>query len=204
MGLRHWLLGLVLASCWVGAGEVGVAARVNDAEISNFRLERYLSEFLAAHGRNLGAIRDPRTYQRMRHAALDELIDKELLLQAAEQSGLMVDQQALQAHYDQVRGAFGNARDFLQGLEYAGFDEDSYREYLRREQLARRMLEQLIEVPPVTQSDEELFLQQNPSLPVQSKQDRERSREQLLVARRAEAAKAVLARLRTESRIELQ
>lgn len=203
MWLRHCLLGLALCSCWIWAGEVGIAARVNDAEISNFRLERYLSEFLAAQGRSLGAIRDPRTYQRLRFAALDELIDKELLLQLATQRGLIVDDEALQAHYDQVRGAFRNARDFSQRLEYAGFDDASYREYLRREQLARRMLEQLIEVVAISEDEVDVFLQQNPSAPGRSEQNRQHIREQLMVARRAEAARAVLTRLRTENRIEL-
>lgn len=185
------------------AGEVGVAARVNDVEISNFRLERYFTEFLAAHGRSVGAIRDPRTYRRLRRAALDELIDKELLCQSAKKQGLEVDEDAVQAHFKQVRDAFRAREDFTLRLELAGFDEAEYLEYLRREQLARRMLERLSRVEPVSQDDVESLLRENPPLSAGSQENEQRARELLTSRRQADAARAALLRLREENRVEV-
>ena len=202
MGLRKRLLWLVLVACTAGAGEVGIAARVNDVEISNFRLQRYFTEFLAAHGRNLGAIRDPRTYQRLQGAALDDLIDKELLWQEAERQGVQVDEAAMREHFEQMRGAFRSADDFSRRLERAGFDEVSYLDYLRREQVSRRMLEKLSKVSPVSQNDVLMFLQQNPSLSSGSEEEIEGARQLLQSSRQADAARAALERLRDESRIE--
>lgn len=203
MGWRYLGLTLMLLAALTGAGETGVAARVNGVEISNFRLERYFSEFLAAHGRNLGAIRDPRVYQRLRRAALEELIDKELLRQVAEQQGMEVDELALQAHFTQVRDAFPDTGEFHRRLRYAGFSETDYLAYLRHEQLARRMLEQLSQVTPVGEQELEEFLRQNRATQARSNLEREQVLQRLQASRRAEAARAVLARLRSENSIEL-
>lgn len=203
MRCRYLWLGLALLAVTAWAGEVGIAARVNGAEISNFRLERYFSEYLAAHGRNLGAIRDPRVYQRLRRAALEELIDKELLWQTAIERGLEVDEQAVQAHFDQVRGAFASTEEFHRRLQHAGFAESDYRDYLRREQVARRMLERLAPVTAVADEEVQVFLQQNPSAAARSNEDRERARQLLQSARQADAARAALAGLRVGSSIEL-
>jgi peptidyl-prolyl cis-trans isomerase C len=58
-------------------------ARVNGEEISQLRLERYFAEYLEDQGRALGSIRNPKAYKQLRKAALDALIDKELLWQEA-------------------------------------------------------------------------------------------------------------------------
>ncbi len=203
MRISFLLISLLLGLGTAQAGEVGLAARVNDVEISNFRLERYFTEFLAAHGRSVGAIRDPRTYRRLRRAALDELIDKELLCQSARKQGLHIDEEAVQAHFKQVRGAFRTPEDFALRLEQAGFDETEYLDYLRREQLSRRMLEILSRVEPISQQEVHSFLQENPSLSTGSQENEQRARQLLTSNRQAEAARAALLRLREENRIEM-
>ncbi len=196
-----WVVLLCSAGAWADAP--GTAARVNDAEISNFRLERYFTEYLAANGRNLGAIRDPRTYRRLRQAALDDLIDKELLWQAGQEQGIKADESAVEVHFNQMRASFDNAEAFARKLELAGFDEASYRDYLRHEYVAQRMLEELSRVPVPNENDVESFIALN-SLPVAStNEDRERVRRMLQARRQAEAAQTALQRLRQQSQIEL-
>ena len=62
-------------------------ARVNGEEISEFRLERFFAEYLEDQGRAVASIRSPRAYKQLRQAALDALIDKELLWQESHKRG---------------------------------------------------------------------------------------------------------------------
>ncbi|MCY1355873.1 hypothetical protein D9M68_431470 [compost metagenome] len=203
MTLRPLLFAFVLFSVCTQAGEVGIAARVNDAEISNFRLERYFADYLAAQGRNLAAIRDPRTYQRLRRAALNDLIDKELLRQEAERRGVRADEDEVRAQLEALRGAFRSPEAFARRLQESGFDEAGYADYLRDEQVARRLLNQLSEAPAPDENDLRLFLEQNPALPARSEQELARARELLRAQRQAGAARAALSRMRAASRIDV-
>ncbi|MNM45073.1 Foldase protein PrsA 3 precursor [compost metagenome] len=136
--------GLLLSCLALYANGDGPAvARVNGVEIESFRFERYFSDFLTAQGRSIGAIRNPGLYKRLRREALDDLIDKELLWQAAQREGVEVDEAAVQEQLATLRGKFKTPEDFSRRLAEDGFDEASYTEYLRHEYAAQRMFVEL-------------------------------------------------------------
>lgn len=137
----------------VQSGETGVAARVNGAEISNFRLERYFSEYLQAQGRSVGGIRNPETYKRLKREALDQMIAKELLWQEAQRRGVSVSQAEVDEQLNALKTSFGGQEKFSHELSKAGFDAQSFDEYLRHELVASRMLEQLSEVAPADEAE---------------------------------------------------
>lgn len=143
--LRGWLAAtcLALASLVAAAQEVGVAARVNGAEISIFRLERYFEDYLKEQGRNLGAIRNPSAYKRLKREALDRLIERELLTQEAVRRGLTVSAEALVAAQAQVAAGYKTPEGFQRRLREAGFSESDFADYLRRDLLARQALDEL-------------------------------------------------------------
>lgn len=140
---------LVLFALWVPmvwASNGPAAARVNGEEISQMRLERYFAEFLEDQGRAVGSIRNPAAYKQLRKAALDALIDRELLWQEARKRGVVVADAEVQRQVEQTRQAMGGAEVFSRRLEDAGFDEAAYTEYTRRELAARQVFAELTKV----------------------------------------------------------
>ena len=135
------LLTLWAAVAWCSNGPA--AARVNGEEISQLRLERYFAEYLEDQGRAVGNIRNPKAYKQLRKAALDALIDRELLWQEAVKRGVVISDAVVKDQVDQTRQAMGGAEVFARRLEDAGFDEAGYIEYTRRELAARQVFNDL-------------------------------------------------------------
>lgn len=155
---RLWRGLLLLASLALAtaalAQETGVAARVNGVDISNFRLERYFEDFLKLRGRNLGTIRHPQAYKRLKREALDRLVDRELLVQEAERRGIQIPAEQVVAAREQVASGFKTRATFLVRLSDAGFNEASFDDYLRRDLLAQRALTVLAdETPPAATAE---------------------------------------------------
>lgn len=151
---------LVLLALWVPAAFCSngpAVARVNGEEISQLRLERYFVEYLEDQGRALGSIRNPKAYKQLRKAALDALIDKELLWQESVKRGVVVSDAAVQSQVDQTRQAFGGAEVFARRLEDAGFDEASYIEYTRRDLAAQQMFAELTKVSEPDEQEVQAF-----------------------------------------------
>ena len=137
------LLTLWAPVAWCSNGPA--AARVNGEEISQLRLERYFAEYLEDQGRAVGNIRNPTAYKQLRKAALDALIDRELLWQEAVKRGVVISDAVVRDQIDQTRQAMGGAEVFARRLEDAGFDEAGYTEYTRRELAARQVFNDLIQ-----------------------------------------------------------
>lgn len=152
-GAPRWgiLLGgllLALASLATGrlqAQEQGLAARVNGVPISVYRLERHFEDYLKERGRNLGSVRSPVVYKRLKRDALDELIDRELLWQEAQRRGLQVPAERLQQALAQAEAIVRTPEAFRRRLEAAGFDEAGYRDYLAQSLAGAAALDALID-----------------------------------------------------------
>lgn len=201
-------LGLVigLLTPLVLAGETGIAARVNGTEISNFRLERHFADYLKIQGRQVGAIRSPAAYKRLKREALQQLIDKELLWQEAERRGVSVSDEEVSASLAGMKAAFGDTRGFERALADAGFDEAGYRDYLRRELVASRLLDELAEVVPPGESEvnaayESLKSQLDPSL--DATRGKALVRQYLTGQHMAKGREAALEKLRAKGRVEV-
>jgi peptidyl-prolyl cis-trans isomerase C len=152
------------ASLPVSAQIVGTAARVNGNEITNLRLERFFDEYVKDKGRNITKMINPKVYKKLKREALDQLIDREVLGQAAREKGVTVaDADVDAALRDMIAQAKG--RDaFLRRLERTGFDEKAYFEYVRREIAIRRYLEKQIPLPELKDEDVAAFYEANPKL----------------------------------------
>ncbi|WP_413705176.1 peptidylprolyl isomerase [Pseudomonas sp. Pseusp16] len=132
---------LVLLTLWgpvAWCSNGPAAARVNGEEISRLRLERYFAEYLEDQGRVEGSIDNPKAYRQLRKAALDALIDRELLWQEAIKRGVVISDAVVKDRIDQTRQAMGGAEVFARRLEDAG-----YTEYTRRELAARQVFNDL-------------------------------------------------------------
>ncbi len=219
MKAAYWLvLSLVVLSNGQ-AQEQAVAARVNGVPITELRLDRYFADYLQAQGRAVASIRNPSAYKRLRQAALDELIDKQLLLEAARERGLVADEHAVEAQLTTLRGNFGSPQNFDRRLAEAGFDETSFRQYLREEWAAQQVFSELTRTPEPTPAEvEAAWLRANPgallkladspqnqssSPPVERARELAMVREMIINQRQAQARAQALKQLRSRSRIEL-
>jgi peptidyl-prolyl cis-trans isomerase C len=153
------LLTLWMPVAWCSNGPA--VARVNGEEISQLRLERYFAEYLEDQGRAVGSIRNPKAYNQLRKAALDALIDRELLWQEAVKRGVVISDADVQEQVEQTRQALGGAEKFARRLEDAGFDEAGFSEYTRRELAARQVFTELTQVSEPDDKQVRAFYQEH-------------------------------------------
>ncbi len=155
---------LLLLMLWVPvafSNNGPAAARVNGEEISAFRLERYFAEYLEDQGRAVASIRNPKAYKQLRQAALEALIDKELLWQEALKRGVQISDATVQHQVEQTRQAIGGAEVFARKLQDAGFDEASFTEYTRRELAAQQVFAELTQVAEPSEQQVRAFFEEH-------------------------------------------
>lgn len=140
------LLALALAAAPGAARpqEQGIAARVNGAEITNARLERYFEERLAEKGRLVAGIRSPSAFKSLKREALEELVDRELLWQEARRLKLVAPSRDVDAAMATFREKLPDPARRRNLLEAGGFTEEGYAEHVRRELSIRRLVEKEI------------------------------------------------------------
>lgn len=170
-----------------------LAARVNGTPITQYRLDRYFSEYLNTQNRPLTSIRSPNLYQHLREQALDQLIDKELLWQEAQRRNILISDTTVQAHIDQLQQALGGAQRFEQALADAGFDHVSFANYTRHELAAQQVYLQSLNAATPAQNHLR-------SAPVEREQQRALATHRLTP--QAPTQQTLLQRLRADSRIE--
>lgn len=156
---RRFVVALLLAFAAAhrpaAALEPGVVARVNGAPITAQRLERFFEDRLAEKGRAVASIRSPAAYAALRREALDRLVDAEVLWQEAQRAGLLATRAEVEAALAEVRAGFTRPGAFERRLERGGFDEETYREHLRRQVSIRKLVQRDV-VAKVTVSDAEI------------------------------------------------
>ena len=191
---------LLLLILWVPVafGTSGpVAARVNGEAISEFRLERYFAEYLEDQGRAVASIRNPKAYRQLRQAALEALIDKELLWQEALKRGVQISDVTVRSQVEQTRQAIGGAEVFARKLQDAGFDEASFSEYTRRELAAQQVFAELTQVDGPNEQQVRAFFDEHRA--EMNRPEQIQARHILIkVPQNADAATVEAARLRLE------
>lgn len=131
----------------------GAAARVNGAQISNFRLERHFEEYLRTQRRNLTTMINPRVYKKLKREALDQLIEREVLWQAAREREIVVSDEEVNGALAQVAAQFKTRESFLRKLNNEGYDEPAFRDVLRRDLSGVRYLVRQAGTPEVTEEE---------------------------------------------------
>ncbi|WP_442107348.1 SurA N-terminal domain-containing protein [Pseudomonas sp. NUPR-001] len=204
---------LCLLALHVQAQDGPAAAQVNGVAISQLRLERYFADYLQAQGRALTSIRNPSVYKRLREQALSDLIDKELLWQEAQRQGISVGDDQVQAQIEQLRQALGNAKPFEQRLADAGFDRDSFADYIRHELAAQQVFMQASQVPEPAVAEVRAFYlanadalaqvqNQSAAGSVENEQGMELAKRLLVDQQQSQARLALLQRLRDAGQVQ--
>ncbi len=153
-----------------------VVARVNGEPI---RIYQILPMAKAELDRVSVAQRDKKEPEVVRHA-LQQYIDRELLLQEALARGIQADSADVDWNYDQLRREHPDDSAWRDFLAQQGMDQQSFRAELRAQRTVAAMLDQELEKALGGQADEAVRRQ-----------------------KQAEVQQALVARLRAKARIEL-
>ena len=130
--------------------------RVNDVEISNERFNAFYQEYRRPYGINVAGRGDHlQRLTKLRKEAMDKMIEQELVRQAAEDQGIEVTPEEVDAALVEVGEPFKTPEEFTRRIESEGFTEDSYREHLARMIAASKYLDG-IRASVATVSDAEL------------------------------------------------
>ena len=146
MRLPRAILLLTLTANSVVAGAQGVhpgdAVRVNGVDISYQRFIGFYTEYRNSKGVAVGARGDQlELLKRLRQEAMDQLIEQELVRQAAEKQDIQVSAEEVNAEVAKLREVFETPISFTGRLQSEGFTEDSYREHVARMLAAKKYLD---------------------------------------------------------------
>ena len=144
------------AVSWATGYIPGTAVRVNGVDISNERFNAFYQEYRRPHGINIAGRGDHlQRLTKLRKEAMDEMIEQELVRQAAEAQGIEVTGAEIDAALAEVSEPFENPDDFNRRIHSEGFTPDSYRQHDGRMIAAKKYLDG-IRMTVATVSDEEL------------------------------------------------
>ncbi len=125
--LAALFLGLFLAGCDAVGGD-SVAAVVNGYKISNGELDRYFQSQVSDH--EFPPSEDQALMMRLN--LLRELIDRRLLLQKAEQLGLLAVEEEVDLRLKDYRAPFNGDAEFAASLQDRGMNREDLRTEIRR------------------------------------------------------------------------
>jgi peptidyl-prolyl cis-trans isomerase C len=144
------------ATAWAQGVNPGTAVRVNGVEISNERFNAFYQEYRRPYGINVAGRGDHlQRLTKLRKEAMDEMVEQELIRQAAEAKGIRVSGEQIDAALAELSEPFKTPEEFTRRIQSEGFTADSYREHVGRMIAAKQYLDG-IRASVATVSDEEL------------------------------------------------
>jgi len=155
---RLALLALVLGTgaAWAQGYYPGDAVKVNGVAISYQRFHGFYTEYQRSKGVAVGARGDQLALlTRLRREAMDEMVDQELLRQAAQKKGIEVSPEEVDAAVAELKKVFKTPQSFASRLQSEGFTEETYPKHVEGMIAAKRYLDGIREGAAKV-SDEEL------------------------------------------------
>jgi len=146
---------MLSAGSTLGATEIGIAAVVQDQEITEARLQAAIDNYLLGQGTNVGSIRDPRRFKELREKILDVLIGQELLWQAANRDKTFADDAEVEQAFRQYRAQFEDDLSFNNKLHEGGYNKSSFQQNLKQQLSVRKWIREFI-LKDVSVSDAEV------------------------------------------------
>ncbi|RMF84168.1 MAG: peptidylprolyl isomerase [Nitrospinota bacterium] len=141
------------------ASSTDVVAVVNGVSITSQELD---NEFLSQTRVPFAMVQDNPQAQQIRKRILDQLIDRQLLIQEARRQKLAVDAKTVEEQFQHIRSRFPSEEAFQQVLEARGLTEEKLKENIQEELLRQQIIQKEI-LDKVSTSPDELktFFQQH-------------------------------------------
>ena len=146
------LLGFAVAA---SAQMFGPAATVNGVEIPRSKLQSQVNHLINQRGMGSGGITQPGTFKGFQDEVLQQLIVQELLWQEAQRRSFVVSDEDVEQQLQKMKSGFDNEQAFLFKIKEGGFTEDTFRQDIREQRSAQRMVREGIE-PNITITDEDI------------------------------------------------
>ena len=145
------------------ASQTGVAATVQGQKIYETKLQKSIDSLLMKQGTNIGVMRDPKRYKKVREKVLNVLIGQELLWQAAKNNNILATDEEVNQAFSKYESQFDNEVRFKFKLVEAGFTKSTFQENLKQKLSAKKWLQQKIQHSlTVSSSDIHQFYVDNP------------------------------------------
>jgi parvulin-like peptidyl-prolyl isomerase len=127
---------------WATGSYPGTAARVNGVDISNERFNAFYQEYRRPYGINVAGRGDHLDkLTKLRKESMDEIIEQELVRQAAEAAGIEVSDAEIDSAIEEIREPFKSEDEFDRRIQSEGFTPASYREHVKRMIAAKKYLD---------------------------------------------------------------
>ena len=124
----------------VKAINIGVAATVQNREISEIRLQTAIDNYLSQQGTNTAAIRDPRRFKEIREKVLDVLISQELLWQAAYRDKTIASDDEVKQALKQYQAQFDDEVSFNLKIQEGGYNKTTFQDNLKQQLSAQNWI----------------------------------------------------------------
>ena len=157
--LPLFTLVFALGACGNGDDDE-VVAIVNDREIYESEMETSVNQMVAQYeqfGLDMDTEEGQMFLVQIKKQALENLIEREVLLQAAQAEGYGVSDDELEQQIEQNKAQFPDEESFQEALEDSGFTLDSYKQTLEAELSISRYFEAKIDDKEVSEEDIEAF-----------------------------------------------
>jgi peptidyl-prolyl cis-trans isomerase C len=132
---------MLLASAGVVSAQLfGPIATVNGVEISRSKLQAQVNHTINQRGMGSGGITQPGTYKGIQAEVLEQLIVQELLWQEAQRREFVAPVDDVEQQLQKMKSGFDSEMAFLFKIKEGGFTEATYREDIRQQRSAQRMV----------------------------------------------------------------
>lgn len=158
----------------------GPIATVNGVEISRSKVQAQVSFMINQRGMGSGGITQPGTYKTIQEEVLEQLIVQELLWQEAQRREFVVSGDDVEQQLQKMKSGFDSEMAFHFKIKEGGFTEVTYREEIRQQRSAQRMLQEGI-VPDIAISDEDVKKFYNENIERLSSPEQVRARHILII-----------------------
>ena len=119
-----------------------IVAVVNDEVITQHELRQMMVPFLTAEQQPDPS--SPRDLQQVQDAALQQLIDEHLVVQAARKAKITVEESDVEERFRDVRARFGTPEEFERSLADEGLTRQDLLDRFRNQLLSRKLIEQQV------------------------------------------------------------
>ncbi len=133
-----------------------IVAKVNGQEITKTQLQNAESQILASQNINPTSL-NLEGQKQLRIQALDNLISNQLVTQAANASDIAIEEDAINAQVDTIKGQFQDEAQFNELLTQQGIDMAKFRELVQSDLKVQKYLETSLDLLSIQPTEEEVL-----------------------------------------------
>jgi parvulin-like peptidyl-prolyl isomerase len=151
----------VLAFSAVGCSDKNVAARVNGEAITIEELDKQVEQLKEQYPDMFEGPDGEGRLIDFKQRLLDNLINQELVRQAAEEQGVEVSQSDVDGQLETLRAGFQDEAQFEQAIESAGMTTETLEDQIREQLLTSKLIESLTPDTDIADSDIAEYYEKN-------------------------------------------